>query len=111
MTRDNKRRMAAALLTKSNATEALAGAGGIRGQLKNQLADSAYPQAGGQPATCDEKRFSTLRAVLALAGWALTRTDASDGPATYSAARWNMARELASLDAVAEFADRVGVTR
>ena len=56
----------------------------------------------------DDKRFATLRARLALRGWALTRTSAADGPAVFFATRWNMPRELASLDAVAAFADRVG---
>lgn len=56
----------------------------------------------------DGKRFATLRARLALRGWALTRTNAADGPVVFFASRWDMPRELQSLDAVAEFADRVG---
>jgi hypothetical protein len=56
----------------------------------------------------DAKRFAGLRARLALAGWALSRTSAADGPVVLFATQWNMPRELASLDAVAEFADRVG---
>lgn len=56
----------------------------------------------------DAKRFAGLRARLALAGWALTRTNAADGLVVFFATRWGMPRELASLDAVATFADRVG---
>lgn len=63
-----------------------------------------------QPAD-DCKRFATLRARLALAGWGLIRTDASDGPPIYFATRWNMPRELADLAAVEAFADRVGAAR
>jgi hypothetical protein len=55
-----------------------------------------------------DKAFATLRARLALAGWSLLRTSSEDGPAVFFACRWNMPRELASLEAVAEFADRVG---
>lgn len=54
------------------------------------------------------KTFATLQARLALAGWALTHTDVGDGSATYFASRWNLARDLDSLEAVAQFADRVG---
>lgn len=62
---------------------------------------------------CDDldanrKIYLTLRARFALAGRALSRTAAGDGAVTYAASRWNMARELVTLDAVAEFADRVG---
>lgn len=58
----------------------------------------------------DGKRFTTLRARLALAGWALrlSATGAADGAVVFFATRWNMACQWASLDAVAEFADRVG---
>ena len=68
--------------------------------------DSAGHPASAQPA--DGKRFATLAARLALAGWSLTRTDAGDGPVRFFAGRWGQARELASLDAVAAFAEQVG---
>ena len=55
-----------------------------------------------------DKIFATLRARLALAGWSLIRTCPTDGPVLYIAVRWGMPRELVSLDAVTEFADRVG---
>lgn len=56
----------------------------------------------------DDKAFANLRARLAMRGWALTRTSAADGPVVFFATRWNMPRELPSLQAVAEFAERVG---
>lgn len=68
---------------------------------------SAAPIADPSADT-DDKTFATLRARLAMRGWSLSRTSAADGPVVYFAARWNMPRELASLEAVAEFADRVG---
>ena len=89
----------------------LAGAAGFKDQGKADTTDCADPPASDQPGADDTKRFANLRALLALAGWALSRNAAGDGQTTYSAARWNMARELAGLDAVAEFADRVGATR
>lgn len=59
----------------------------------------------------DCKRFATLRARLALAGWGLIRTYNSDGAPICFATRWNMPRELACLSAVEAFADRVGAPR
>lgn len=50
------------------------------------------------------KTRATLAAHLALRGFALHVTDAG----TYIVARWNLARELRGLDAVADFARRVG---
>ncbi len=81
---------------------------GFRGQRQDNRPDSPPTLAIDQAGATDTKRFATLRARLALKGWALSRTDAGDGPVTFYATRWNMARDLASLDAVAEFADRVG---
>ena len=60
-----------------------------------------------QPAD-DGKRFATLRANLALKGYSLSRTAASDGPVCFYVNRWNMARELRDLAAVARFLDQVG---
>ncbi|MBX9793381.1 MAG: hypothetical protein K2Y02_03690 [Burkholderiaceae bacterium] len=57
----------------------------------------------------DRKAFQTLRAHLALAGHALSRTDGSDGPCRYFVTRWGMVRELRDLDAVKRFAAQVGV--
>jgi hypothetical protein len=51
------------------------------------------------------KRFETVRARLALAGWILT--EQTDGVG-YFAARWNGVRDLADLGAVESFAKQVG---
>lgn len=58
----------------------------------------------------DNKDFQTLRARLAIAGHALSRTDASDGPPSYFVTRWGMVRELRDLAAVAAFAEQVGAS-
>ena len=89
----------------------LTGAAVIREQGKADSPDCADDLAGDQPGTTDCKRFATLRARLALAGWGLIRTDPSDGAPIYFATRWNMPRELADLSAVEAFADRVGAAR
>ena len=89
----------------------LAGAAGYRDQGKTDNSDCADDPAGDQPGATDCKRFATLRARLALAGWGLIRTDPSDGAPIYFATRWNMPRELADLAAVKAFADRVGAAR
>ena len=86
----------------------LAGAAGYRDQGKTDNPDCADDPAGDQPGATDCKRFATLRARLALAGWLLIRTDPGDGAPSYFATRWNMPRELADLAAVEAFADRVG---
>lgn len=83
---------------------------GIKGQAKTDNRDSVAA-ATDQQAITDRKRFSTLRARLALAGYALSRIDASDGAVIYRASRWGMARMLDSLVDVESFAARVGATR
>lgn len=93
---------------ESDEAHRLAGAAGFRGHWQDDRPDSPPELADEQAGAADTKWFATLRARLALAGWTLSRTAAGDGPATYYAIRWGMARDLASLDAVAEFADRVG---
>jgi hypothetical protein len=60
-----------------------------------------------QPAH-DDKRFATLRAHLALNGFSLHRTAASDGPVCFYVTRWDMARELRDLAVVARFLNLVG---
>ena len=55
-----------------------------------------------------DKASATLRARLALRGWALSRTYCADHPVVFFATRWNMPRDLAILEDVAAFADRVG---
>lgn len=58
--------------------------------------------------TDDGKRFATLRAHLALKGYSLSRTAASDGPVHFYITRWGMACELRNLAAVARFLVQVG---
>jgi hypothetical protein len=98
---------AAAGLTARHKDEAreLGSGAGFRGQ---GTADGADSPGAAPDEQCDGKRFATLRARLALRGWVLTRTSAADGLVVFFATRWGMPRELASLDAVAAFADRVG---
>ena len=69
--------------------------------------DSASSRAGEQVGV-DQKRFVNQRALLALAGYALTRSNESDGAVTYFASRWGMVRALDNLIDVASFAARVG---
>ena len=89
----------------------LAGAAVFKGQGKTDNQDCADDLAGDQAGATDCKRFATLRARLAMAGWRLIRTDPSDGAPIYFATRWNMPRELVDLAAVEAFADRVGAAR
>jgi len=56
----------------------------------------------------DGKRFATLRAHLALRGYSLHRTAADDGPLCFYVTRWDMARELRDLAAVARLLDQMG---
>lgn len=93
----------AAGLTGDHKDEAprLAGAEGFRDQGKADPDDCAHAGADG-------KRFATLQARLALRGFTLTRVDAAGCPVVYTVTRWNLARELGALDAVAAFADMVG---
>jgi hypothetical protein len=56
----------------------------------------------------DNKAFATLRARLALAGYALSRSDPTDGPLVFFAARWGLVRELRDLAEATDFAERVG---
>lgn len=115
---------AAAGLTADHKDEAreLGRGAGFRGQGTADGADSPGTaqdrQAGravsshslaAEPRThADAKRFATLRARLALAGWVLSRTEPGDGLPAFLAVRWNMPRELADLAAVERFADLVG---
>ena len=90
----------------------LAGAAGFRDQGGADSPDSAATPADDQAGAADAKRFATLRARLALAGWALTRNEAGDCPATFYASRWGKATpDLRDLATVEAFADRVGAPR
>lgn len=55
------------------------------------------------------KRFATLRARLALKGYSLNRTAASDGPMHFNVTRCGLVRELRDFAAVRAFAEQVGV--
>ena len=82
---------------------------GDEGNTEPNSRDSAHHAPGAQPAdavVAAEKTFSTLQARLALRGFALTR--APGCPVVYTVTRWGLVRELASMDDVAAFADRVG---
>jgi hypothetical protein len=79
-------------------------------------ASAAGTARGSEESTADtgdskptEKQFSTLRAELARASYALWRTDAADGPVSYFASRWGLVRELPNWEAVRAFAVSVGV--
>ena len=56
------------------------------------------------------KRFATLRALLAMKGYCLSRTHGDDGPVCFYVTRWCLVRELRDLAAVARFLDQVGDT-
>lgn len=81
---------------------------GFRDQGRADSPDSAATPADDQADAADAKRFATLRARLALAGWMLSRGTAADDAATFSAARWGMARDLGTLAEVEAFARQVG---
>ena len=78
----------------------LGGDGAIEGQGKADESDCA-------DAAAQRKRFNTLRARLALAGWVLT--DTPDSPhGAFTVSRWAMARDLVDLAAVEAFSAQVG---
>ena len=62
-----------------------------------------------QPAD-DGKRFTTLRAMLALRDYSLHRTTADDGPVCFYVTRWGLVRELPDVASVRAFAEQVGAT-
>ena len=55
-----------------------------------------------------DKAFLTLRALLALKGYSLSRTHADDGPVCFHVNRWGMVRELRDIAAVRAFAQQAG---
>lgn len=76
----------------------LVGSGaGLRG-----LGQANIPDCASTSAKC--KRFNTLRARVAMAGWTL----AADETGALTASRWGMARDLGSLAAAEAFAAQVG---
>ena len=57
-----------------------------------------------------DKAFLTLRALLALKGYSLSRTHGDDGPVCFHVNRWGMVRELRDIAAVRAFAQQVGAS-
>ena len=57
-----------------------------------------------------DKAFLTLRALLALKGHVLSRTQGDDGPVRFYVTRWGLVRELRDVAAVRAFAEQVGAT-
>jgi hypothetical protein len=55
-----------------------------------------------------DKAFLTLRAMLALKNYGLSRTHSNDGPVRFHVTRWGMVRELPDIAAVSAFAAQVG---
>lgn len=62
----------------------------------------------GDAAQAASKRFRTQKAALAPLRFALNRIEGARGLAAYTVIRWNLSRDLATLDYVTGFADRVG---
>lgn len=54
------------------------------------------------------KRFSTLTARLAIAGFTATQINAANGTLIYCVARWGMEKMLPDLDAVQALLTRIG---
>lgn len=57
-----------------------------------------------------DKAFLTLRALLALTGYSLSRTAASDGRVCFYVTRWGLVRELRDIEAVRAFAQQLGAS-
>ena len=56
----------------------------------------------------DPKTIATLKARAALAGVALSVTDDDHGQPLFVASKWAMTRQLASVDEVEQFLQRIG---
>ena len=90
---------------------------GLRHSNKDDALDTVRAGRANQASTenpdfaegrTEGKTFATLRALLALAGHALSRASAEDGPCRYHVSRWGHVRELRDIDAVLAFALHVG---
>jgi hypothetical protein len=74
--------------------------------------ESAGTSVADKPVFSTEaKRFATLRAKCALAGWSLIEPRPASQPAAFLATRWGMARSLPDLDAVEAFLEQIGAGR
>jgi hypothetical protein len=87
----------------SNETPAGAAARGFEDQQRDASLGLCGANALGQA----DKVFATLRARLALAGYALHITSNGKGGAEYTVTRWNLCRTLPDMAAVCTFADQV----
>lgn len=88
----------------STATENDEGRAACRPAHPSCSIEISHPNCAEAATESKAKRHATIAASLALRGFALHVTDTG----TFIVARWNLARELASLDAVADFACMVG---
>ena len=57
-----------------------------------------------------DQAFLTQRALLAMKGYSLSRTNCQDGPVCFHVNRWGMVRELRDVAAVRAFAQQVGAS-
>lgn len=68
-------------------------------------------KAGSPPLTHEaRKAFSTLQAAAAMRGFRLDLIETDTGAAAYVISRWALTKQLASLDEVSTFLQRVGGT-
>jgi hypothetical protein len=89
-------------------TPELAGGGRFWDQSKSNDPDCAGQAADDQHGDAVGKTLATLRARLALSGWALLQNEGSDGTSQFLATRWGHGRNLRDLAAVEAFARQVG---
>lgn len=85
-----------------------ASAEAFKGYTEPNTRDSARDAPKAQLCDPTDKHFATLQASLALRGFTLTCTDSASGPVVYTVVRWGLTRDLATLEDLAAFADRVG---
>ena len=86
-------------------TADVASAGRIEEQGGTDGANSAASAAVAEA----DKAFTTLRAMLALRGFALDIVSDGEGGTAYMVHKWSMSRALPNLAAVRDFAARAGV--
>jgi hypothetical protein len=63
---------------------------------------------GANSVSEQDKAFSTARAKLALAGWAVHIIDGGSGTAAYWVSRWGQSRTLPDRHALGQFMRQVG---
>ena len=68
-----------------------------------------FARPGGDQQDLDDKQFSTLQALAAMAGFQLRREGPADGSAdVFVISRWNLSASRPDLSGVQAFLDRVG---